>query len=238
MQPDLQGLEISPGELRYLSGVDSTEVFRPSILHNPKQRWSFLFQEFLLSLALTPIIVGLLHVFVILPLIGASLPATLVTLVGVPIAIVATRWFWLQGNSPTALCCLLDEVDRYNAVIKAIHINDQLEAAGTRETSLSDRVSEAEPLGSALLPKADRQKVIQALTLTKEDLVRALRAERVLRENQSFLVGNPELLATNLRTLQTLQVNDRASEYGRLLNEALEIAVGVQEEMTKLQNKR
>ncbi len=238
VQPDLQGLEISPGELRHLSGVDSTEVFRPSILHNPKQRWSFLFQEFLLSLALTPISVGLLHVFVILPFIGASLPATLVTLVGVPIAIVATRWFWLQRNSPTALCCLLDEVDRYNAVIKAIHINDQLEAAGTRETSLSDRVSEAEPLGSALLPKADRQKVIQALTLTKEDLVRALRAERVLRENQSFLVGNPELLATNLRTLQTLQVNDRASEYGRLLNEALEIAVGVQEEMTKLQNKR
>jgi hypothetical protein len=238
VQPDLQGLEISPGELRHLSGVDSTEVFRPSILHNPKQRSSFLFQEFLLSLALTPIIVGLLHVFVILPLIGASLPATIVTLVGVPIAIVATRWFWLQRNSPTALCCLLDEVDRYNAVIKAIHINDQLEAAGTRETSLSDRVSEAEPLGSALLPKADRQKVIQALTLTKEDLVRALRAERVLRENQSFLVGNPELLATNLRTLQTLQVNDRASEYGRLLNEALEIAVGVQEEMTKLQNKR
>ncbi len=238
VQPDLQGLEISPGELRHLSGVDSTEVFRPSILHNPKQRWSFLFQEFLLSLALTPIIVGLLHVFVILPLIGASLPATLVTLVSVPIAIVATRWFWLQRNSPTALCCLLDEVDRYNAVIKAIHINDQLEAAGTRETSLSDRVSEAEPLGSALLPKADRQKVIEALTLTKEDLVRALRAERVLRENQSFLVGNPELLATNLRTLQTLQVNDRASEYGRLLNEALEIAVGVQEEMTKLQNKR
>ena len=221
VQPDLQGLEISPGELRHLSGVDSTEVFRPSILHNPKQRWSFLFQEFLLSLALTPIIVGLLHVFVILPLIGASLPATLVTLVGVPIAIVATRWFWLQRNSPTALCCLLDEVDRYNAVIKAIHINDQLEAAGTRETSLSDR-----------------QKVIEALTLTKEDLVRALRAERVLRENQSFLVGNPELLATNLRTLQTLQVNDRASEYGRLLNEALQIASGVQEEMTKLQNKR
>lgn len=229
MQPDLQGLEISPGELRHLSGVDPTEVFRPTILQNPNQRWSFLFQEFLLSLALTPIIVGLLHVFVILPTIGASLPVTLVTLTGVPISIVAVRWFWLQRNSPAALCGLLDEVDRYNAVIKAIHINDQLEAAETRETSLSESF--------ALLPKADRQKVIEALTLTKEDLVRALRAERVLRENQSFLVGNPELLATNLRTLQTLQVNDRASEYGRLLNEALQIATGVQEEMTKLHNK-
>jgi hypothetical protein len=85
---------------------------------------------------------------------------------------------------------------------------------------------------------SDRQKVIEALTLTKEDLVRALKAERVLRENKNFLVGNPELLTTNLRTLQTLQVNDRASEYGRLLNEALQIAAGVQQEMTKLHNKR
>jgi hypothetical protein len=221
VQPDLQGLEISPGELRHLSGVDPTEVFRPSILHNPKERLNFLFQEFLLSLALTPILVGLLHIFIILPLIGASLLATIVTLILVPITIITIRWFWLQRNSPMALCCLLDEVERYNAVIKAIHINDQLAAAGTREMSLSDR-----------------QKVIEALTLTKEDLVRALKAERVLRENKNFLVGNPELLTTNLRTLQTLQVNDRASEYGRLLNEALQIAAGVQQEMTKLHNKR
>ena len=221
MQPDLQGLEISLGELRHLSGVDPTEIFRPSILHNPKERLNFLFQEFLLSLALTPILVGLLHIFIILPLIGASLLATLVTLILVPITIITIRWFWLRRNSPMALCCLLDEVERYNTVIKAIHINDQLEATGTREMSLSDR-----------------QKVIEALTLTQEDLVKALRAERILRENKNFLVGNPELLTTNLRTLQTLQVNDRASEYGRLLNEALQIAAGVQQEMTKLQNKR
>jgi hypothetical protein len=221
VQPDLQGLEISPGELRHLSGVDSTEVFRPSILNNAKDRLNFLFQEVLLSLALTPIIVGLLHIFVILPLIGGSLLATIATLILVPIAVVATRWFWLKRNIPAALCCLFDEVDRYNAVIRAIHINDQLEAAGTTEMSLSDR-----------------QKVLEALSLTREDLVKAIRAEKILRENQSFLVSNPELLATNLRTLQTLQVNDRASEYGRLLNEALQIATGVQEELTKLQNRR
>ncbi len=221
MQPDLQGLEISPGELRHFSGVDPTEVFRPSILQHPKERLNFLLQEFLLSLALTPIFVGLLHVFVILPLIGGSLVATIVSLIVVPITVVAVRWFWLKRNSPGVLCCLLDEVERYNAVIKAIHINDQLEAVGTTEISLSDR-----------------QKVIEALSLTREDLVKAIRAERILRENQSFLVNNPELLATNLRILETLQVNDRASEYGRLLNEALQIAAGVQEEMTKLQNKR
>lgn len=221
MQPDLQGLEISPGELRHLSGVDPTDVFRPAILHNSKERLNFLFQELLLSLALMPIIVGLLHVFVILPLIGTSLFATISTLILVPILIASVRWFWLQRHSPTALCYLLDEVERYNAVIKAIHINDQLEAVGTTFRSISDR-----------------QKVIEALTLTKEDLVRAMMAERILRENKSFLLGNPELLATNLRTLQTIQINDQASEYGRLLNEALQIAASVQEEMGKLKNIR
>jgi benzoyl-CoA reductase/2-hydroxyglutaryl-CoA dehydratase subunit BcrC/BadD/HgdB len=142
----------------------------------------------------------------------------------------AVRWFWLQRNNQKALSSLLDEVERYNAVIKAIQINDQLEETGIAPTSLSDR--------EALLLSADRQKVIQALTLIKEDLVRALRAERVLRENQSFLISNPELLITNLRTLQSLQVNDQASEYSRILNEALQIATSVQQEMTKLQNER
>ncbi len=220
MQPDLQGLEISLGELRHLSGVDPTEVFRPTLLHNTKERLHFFAQEVLLGFALTPIIVGLLHIFVILPSIGTSLIAIVGSLILVPLTVVGCRWFWLTRNSPAALCCLLDEVERYNAVIQAIDINDQLEAAGTTEMSLSDR-----------------QKVLEALTLTKEDLVRALRAERILRENQSFLLGNPELLVTNLRTLQALQVNDRASEYGRLLNEALQIAAGVQEEMAKLWNK-
>ena len=220
MQPDLQGLEISPGELRHLSGVEPTEVFRPTILQNPKDRLNFLFQELLLSLALTPIIVGLLHVFVILPFIGSSLLATVCTLIVVPIVIVAVRWFYLKRNSPATLCSLLDEVERYNTVIKAIHINDQLEAAGTREIL------------------SDRQKVIDALTLIKEDLVMALKAEKILRENRNFLISKPELLATNLSTLQTLQVNDRASEYGRLLNEALQIADGVSQEMAKLHNKR
>ena len=220
MQPDLQGLEISPGELKHLTGVDSTEVFRPTILRNSKQRFHFLFQEVLLSLALMPIVVGLLHVFVILPFIGSSLVATVITLIVVPIVIVGVRWFWLKRNSSMTLCSLLDEVDRYNAVIKAIHINDQLEAVGTTQIL------------------NERHKVVEALTLVKEDLVKALRAEKILRENQTFLISNPELLATNLRTVQTLQVNDRASEYGRLLNEALQIATGVQEEMAKLQHKR
>lgn len=221
MQSDLQGLEISPGELRHLSGIDPTEVFRPSILHNSRTRWSFLFQELIVSLALTPMGVGLLYVFLILPLMGVSLIAILVTLIVVPVAVVVGRWFWRQRHSRRTLGGLLDEVDRYNAVIKAIDLKDQLEVVGTSPMSLSDR-----------------QNVMEALALIKEDLLKAIRVERILRENKTLLVSNPELLASNLTMLKVLHVNDQASEYGHLLNEALQIAADVSEEMKKLQDKQ
>ncbi|MBE9126836.1 MULTISPECIES: hypothetical protein [unclassified Coleofasciculus] len=220
MQSDLQGLEISSGELKHLSGVDPTEIFRPSIFQNSRTQGSFWFQEFIVSLALTPIGVGLLYVFIILPLMGVSLIAILVTLIVVPIAVVGGRWFWRQRHNNRNLGSLLDEVDRYNGVIKAIDLKDQLEVAGTTSMSLSDR-----------------QNVIEALTLIKEDLLKAIRVERILRENKTLLVSNPELLASNLRILNALQVNDQASEYGHLLNEALQIAADVSEEMKKLQDK-
>lgn len=239
MAPDLQDLEISSGEIRHLSGVDASEVFRPTLFHNRQARWSFLFQELLLSLALMPIIVGLLHVFVILPLFGTSLTATIITLIAVPIAIATYRWLWLQRSSRKSLGYLLDEVDRYNAVIKAIDINDQLQATRKEQISSTDGADDGILRGEESFTPApgDRENVISALTLIRDDLVTALKAERILRENQSFLVSNPELLASNLRTLQTLQVQDRASEYGRLLNEALQIATQVSEEMRKLKNR-
>lgn len=221
MQLDLQGLEISPGELRHLTGVDPSEVFRPASLKKSKNRFGFLVNEALISLALTPILVGLLHVFIILPTIGISIPATIASVIIVPAGVITGRWLWLKHKSPATLCGLLDEVDKYNTVIQAIHINDQLEAVGTTETSLNDR-----------------KKVIEALKLTREDLVRALKSEKILRENRSFIAGNPDLFATNLGAVQALQVSNQASEYGRLLNEALQIAIGVQAEMRKLQDQR
>ncbi len=114
---------------------------------------------------------------------------------------------------------LFDDVDRYNGIIKAIAINDQIEDAGNAAVKIGDRA-----------------KVIQALQLIRDDLVRALKTERILRENKKFVATNSELFANNLRTLNALQISDRASKQGRLLNEALQLAIGVQEEMKKLQD--
>ncbi|MBD2593291.1 hypothetical protein H6G74_02985 [Nostoc spongiaeforme FACHB-130] len=125
----------------------------------------------------------------------------------------------LKENMTSSLHILLNDVDRYNAVIKAIDINDQIEAAGNAEVSIQER-----------------EKVIAALQFTRADLVRALKTERILRENKNFIIHNAELFANNLAALATMQVTEKATEHGKLLNEALQIALDVQYEMKKLQS--
>lgn len=131
------------------------------------------------------------------------------------------RVAFVKENLTHSLNTLLHEVDRFNAVVKAIDINDKIEAAGNSEVTIKER-----------------RRVLEALAYTRADLVRALKTERILRENKQFIVNNPELLANNLATLTQMQVTEQASEHGRLLNEALEIALDVQQEMKRLQSQQ
>lgn len=220
MNPDLQSLEITKGELKHLSGVDTEDVFRPSLLRNSGKRLNFLFNELLIGVALTPIALGIIYIFIIKPLGLLSMNWIILLIIIVPILVTFGRLFWLKQHVPQLLVSLLDDVDRYHAVLKAIDINDQLATAGTPNSTLTDRT-----------------KLIEALQLTREDLVRALMSERILRENKSLIAANPGLLTNNLAALMAIQVNDRAGEYGYFLNEALQIGLSVQEEMRKLPKK-
>jgi uncharacterized protein YjaG (DUF416 family) len=127
----------------------------------------------------------------------------------------------LRQNMTNSLENLLHDVEKYNTVIKAIDINDQIEAAGNPEVAINQR-----------------EQVIAALNLTRLDLIRALKTERILRENKSFILKNSDLFVNNLATLTSMQVTEQATENGKLLNEALQIALDIQYEMRKLQNHR
>lgn len=218
---DITGLEITQGELRHFIGIDPSEIARPLELKNPQDFSVFLLQEILIAVALMPIIVGVIYTFIILPLIGPSVPVAIAVICATLVIIIIGRWLWQKRTTLTALVRLLQDVERFNSVIKAIQISDQIEAAGNRDATISDR-----------------QTVISALHLTREDLLRALRTERILRENKEFIGTNPELFANNLTAIQALQVSDRASEYGQFLDRALQIGVSIQTEMRKLQNQR
>lgn len=215
MQPDLIGLEISKGELRRLTGFDPEDIVRPSIMKDNEKRFGFLINEMLVALALTPIIVGFIYAFVILPIIGSSVTLGIILLILVPLGVIGGRSLWRRFTCPKALSILLDEVDQYHAVINSIDIHDQLATSGN---SINDR-----------------EQVISALQLIREDLVRALKTERILRDNKKILANNQELFVNNLANLQALKVSTQAGEYAQLLNQSLQIALDVQAEIRKLQ---
>ncbi len=213
MQTDLEGLEITRGELRHCSGVSIDAVFRPST-------WS----KFLSEIVKTFLIIGLVSLSCWILMKGFPEQIVLLTILHV-IAVsslilndIRKISFSIKNRN---LSRLFEDVIRYNSVIKAIDINDQIEAAGNPDVGLRNR-----------------EQVLHALRLTKEDIIRALKTERILRENEKFIKLNYQLFESNLVALTALQVSDQASEQGRLLNEALQIVVDVREEMRKLQNQR
>jgi len=115
---------------------------------------------------------------------------------------------------------LLGEVDRYNRIIQAIHVNDQLVEAGNPEVKL-----------------AQRAEVIEALKLTRADLIRALKTERILRQNEDLIEQQSEFFGDNLAALTALQVSEQASEQGRILEAALQIALQVRSQIRRLQER-
>ncbi|MEG5137056.1 MULTISPECIES: hypothetical protein [unclassified Microcoleus] len=211
MRADIQGLEITVGELKHLCGAGPDRVYRPVSATK-------FAREALKTVGL--IVLVLISCWLLV----AIFPRAYVFWFALHLAAICGLIFedawkiWSSQNKD--LINLFDDVDRYNGIIKAIEINDRIEDAGNAEVKIGDRA-----------------KVIQALQMIRDDLVRALKTERILRDNKKFVATNSELFANNLRTLNALQISDRATKQGRLLNEALQLATEVQAEIKKLQDR-
>jgi hypothetical protein len=121
-------------------------------------------------------------------------------------------------KQPESLQKLVEKSNKFNTIIKAIDVNDQLVAAGNSGMSAEERT-----------------KTIDALTLTKEDLVRALKTEKILRENKDIVTLNPEFFINNVSRLSSLEADQKAGEFGKILSDALSVSREVAEEMKKLQ---
>ncbi|NEP80804.1 MAG: hypothetical protein F6K17_42900 [Okeania sp. SIO3C4] len=115
----------------------------------------------------------------------------------------------------SALRHLVLEADKFNNTANNVVILDKLKEAGNPVQFF------------------DREKVIDALKLTREDIVRAIKTERILRENPSF---RPEEFSDNISALQAMQISDKANSYGKYFDEAMQVAVSIQDELKKLIN--
>ncbi|MFS8858251.1 FlxA-like family protein [Synechococcus sp. H55.7] len=234
MRRDLQELVISPFQVQSLSGVPVAWLYRP----RPVRRWKDWLRQF-------SAFWDLLRLLLVLDLCCRFLTfwtgGSLLTLLGriwIPglysswrtwlvewgilaaIAALGQAYWIFRSRRLPLLLNLLEEVDRYNRIIQAIHLNDQLVEAGNPEVKL-----------------AQRAEVIEALKLTRTDLIRALKTERILRQNEDLIEQQSELFGDNLAALTALQVREQAGEQGRLLDAALQIALHVRSQIRQLQQR-
>ncbi|NEO53077.1 MAG: DMT family transporter [Okeania sp. SIO3B5] len=126
---------------------------------------------------------------------------------------------WADSLQPTPLGTLIDEVYNYNKIveqfIKNVQVIDQLKAVGNP------------------VEVKDRDQVIKAFRNIKSDLERAIKTEKILRENPDF---KPEEFSIDLTFLRAVRFEEKAQTYAEFVNDAIEIGLRVQEEMKNLQN--
>ncbi|PMB07873.1 hypothetical protein CEN45_03330 [Fischerella thermalis CCMEE 5198] len=217
MQPDLLGLEITKGELKRLTGVKLEDFLLPSMMANREQRFAFLMKEVRETLLLVLLIGGLMYALITLT-IGSNIGLGIVLLIAVAIAVIVGRWLWRRFRHPKSLIILLNEVDKFHTAVQALDNLDQLAVSENSENNFNER-----------------QTVITALELVREDLVRALKIERILRDNKKLLPEQEELFVNNLANLQSLRISSSIGEYVQILNQSLQIDLDVQSQIRKLQ---
>jgi hypothetical protein len=237
MPSDLGELQITADEIENLVDFSpcnnlAIDAYRAFILRRPKQILSvFLTELFAFGLAL---IFVMPVSFLVLRNLG-NLPEdttgvirlfTIISGLCFLGVLLGNVYLWKQSKPIKSLARLLDEVDKYNGVIQALTLIDELKSVGNSTPQLDHLRT--------------RKEVVEALKVTKESLISGLRVEKIIRNHESFIGGRYELLATienNLTTLMSFDIRDRASEYDRLLNESLQIGRSVYQEMRKLQNR-
>ena len=227
MQSDLADLQITPDQLERLTGLEVGDIFmgrvcRPSVFRSLRRVGSFLVTE---ALTLAVIVIFCLPLGLVVGrgfnLLSGSLSVGFLSLMlGISLLIFAV-WnldMWRRAQKLKTLAHLLDQVDRHNEIIQAVEIMDELGAVGRTQL-------------------IDRPNVLQALSATRESLLNGLMTERILRRHQRFMAQQQTLFAhieTSLATLQHLQIDSQATEYGQLLNAALQIGLSVRQEIGRL----
>ncbi|MEW5860251.1 MAG: hypothetical protein AB1861_23180 [Cyanobacteriota bacterium] len=236
MQADLENLQMTKEELETLVDLDTStalaiDAYRGFILKNPKQMLSVLLTELFIFML---VLIFVMPVTLIMLRNAGALPGNtdgitkLLTLISGISLLGVSIWnvyFWQQVKQVKSLARLMDKVDKYNRVIQAIALIDELESA-SRSPSQCNSLS-------------TRKEVIQALSITKETLSNALQAEMLMRKHRKFLSNHYELFANlenNFTTLMSFDLSHQVNEYSHLVNESLQIGLSVHKELKKLNN--
>ncbi|MGF1489195.1 MAG: hypothetical protein ACFBSE_19075 [Prochloraceae cyanobacterium] len=124
-----------------------------------------------------------------------------------------------KKNNLKHLAVLFNEFQKHNQIVRAIDVKEQLDAVEQTESDPQIKLT-----------------LLKALIEMREDLIKALKVEKILRENSSVVQTNPELFQSSFNATNVQKIIDRGSEYDRLINKTLKIGTKVNQEIKLMQN--
>lgn len=209
---ELQGLEITKGELKHLSGLGMNQVYRPAT-------WKKFAKEGFKTLIASLLI--LISYGVLAAAFEQHHPLLIIIHLIIAVGVLLDDLYkiFISMRNPDLLQ-IFDEVDRYNAIVRSLILHEDLERAGNFDVKIYRR-----------------EQVLTALKFIRADLVRALKTEKIVRKNRQFIGKNRELLETDLSGIIAPFSADNTTETGRLLNESLQLAREVNQKLKQLQQK-
>ncbi|BAQ66056.1 hypothetical protein [Geminocystis sp. NIES-3709] len=235
MNPDFENLRISEREIEILSGLDVSEIFvggvfggvyRSSIFRHPQKLFIFCVIELLVT-ALTFTLTLPIGLFALRNSSGTvnDIPTMMkflqITLSSTIIFIISWNLFMIiKAKTLKTFMCLLDEIDNFHHVVETVVVLDRLKTVGNSSVNI-----------------VKENNMMEVLELIRQNLTTGLMAEKIMRQNRRLLARRNDLLANienNLGTLQTLAIEQQATDYGQVLKEALEISLSIHQEIQKL----
>jgi hypothetical protein len=231
MRADLRVLRIPEREVRRLSGLAVERIRRHAALRTDWRR--FAREAALTWLLFAPLCVGAAWVLwrdVLPGLVGAALPELTTALAGalatafalaLPVAGYRHSGRVRTRRTFRSLIALMEEIDTHNRIVRALDVRDRLAEAGS----------------SPPLPE-ERQVLVETLVRVRAELVRALKTERILRENRDLIELGAGPLEVGMVPEEARRLNEAGGAYATLINQAVGVGVQVQEEMRRLRENR
>lgn len=225
MLSELKDLYISSTEIERLSGLEISDRIIGGLLWGT-YRWPISSPQQILTLVMTELLMMGLSLMMAVPL-GVALSRNVASEDCVLWGIVAIALFLYTlrqirmiylARRMRSLMHLLDEVDCYHQVLEAVDLLDQLSTVERPDVQVATQI-------------------VVALNQTRESLVAALITEKILRNSRSLLSRREALIARieeNLLTLRSLELQHQAQDYSTILDQALNIAIRVQDEVHHL----
>lgn len=113
---------------------------------------------------------------------------------------------------------LFIELENYNKIIKSIDVKEQINYV---LNSINEPIE---------------KEALDALSKIKDNLIKALKIEKILRDNKDISIKNLESLNLTFAELQFTDISKQASDYSELVEQILDVGVSLNQEFEILRD--